>query len=178
VCEEVARTVDLTAHHLAKCGVRVITDFAPGVPSIQADRQQLRQVLLNLFANAADAMPRGGRLAIRVAPGAVGGGRPGVVIETEDTGVGIPPDVLPRVTEPFFTTKAEGKGTGLGLSICRRIVDEHGGTLVIESRPGVGTTVRVTLPLRPPSTVPDREPERGCRMNGPGTGYRRPVSAG
>jgi signal transduction histidine kinase len=177
VCEEVVRTVDLTAHHLAKSGIRATTDFAPGVPSIQADRQQLRQVLLNLFTNAADAMPRGGRLAIRVAAGAVAGGRPGVVIEVEDTGVGIPPDVLPRVTEPFFTTKGEGKGTGLGLSICRRIVEDHGGGLAIESRPGVGTTVRVALPLRPPSALPDRGPKRGHPMNGAGTMHSRSLSA-
>jgi signal transduction histidine kinase len=176
VCEEVARTVDLTAHHLARSGVLATTDFAPGVPVIQADRQQLRQVLLNLFTNAADAMPGGGRLAVRVGGADLPGGRSGVVIEVADTGVGIPPDVLPRVTDPFFTTKESG-GTGLGLSISKRIVEDHGGGLAIVSRPGVGTTVRVTLPLRPPSAVPDRGPERGHPTTGPGSVHGRSLSA-
>jgi signal transduction histidine kinase len=71
-----------------------------------------------------------------------------VVIEVSDTGVGILPEHLPRVSEPFFTTKEEGKGTGLGLAICRRIVQQHHGILEIESKVGEGTTVRVTLPIR------------------------------
>jgi signal transduction histidine kinase len=75
------------------------------------------------------------------------------VVEVADTGVGIPPELLPRVTEPFFTTKPEGKGTGLGLAICRRIVRQHQGTIDVESRPGEGTTVRVTLPVRPDTNV-------------------------
>jgi signal transduction histidine kinase len=76
-----------------------------------------------------------------------------VAIEVTDTGAGIPPVLLPRVTEPFFTTKPEGKGTGLGLAICRRIVRQHLGTIEIESRPGEGTTVRITLPVRPDTNV-------------------------
>jgi signal transduction histidine kinase len=149
VCDEVTRAVELTDHHLTRKGVKAAPEFAPGVPLIQADRQQVRQVLLNLFTNAADAMPGGGRLTVRVGPEELPDGRPGVVLEVADTGVGIPPDVLPRVTEAFFTTKEEGKGTGLGLSICKRIVDDHGGRLGIASRVGAGTTVRVTLPVLP-----------------------------
>jgi signal transduction histidine kinase len=146
VCDEVTRTVELTDHHLERRGVRATTEFAPDVPPI-ADRQQLRQVLLNLFTNAADAMSGGGHLTVRVRPGEWSDGRPGIVIEAADTGTGIPPDVLPRVTEAFVPTKEEGKGTGRGLSICKRIVDHHWGGLVIESRMGVGTTVRLTLPV-------------------------------
>ena len=71
---------------------------------------------------------------------------PAVVITCADTGVGIAPEDLPKVLEPFFTTKAEGKGTGLGLPICRRIVQEHHGTLEISSTVGQGTTLRLTLP--------------------------------
>jgi signal transduction histidine kinase len=104
-------------------------------------------VLLNLFTNAGDAMPRGGRLAVRVRPGRLPPDRPAVAIEVADTGTGIPPEVLPRVFDPFFTTKAEGKGTGLGLAICKRIVQQHHGTLEIESELGRGTTVRVSLPV-------------------------------
>ncbi len=151
VCDEVTKTVELTDHHLARRGVRAVSEFAPGVPLIQADRQHLRQVLLNLFTNAADAMPEGGPLTIRVRPDVMPDGQPGVAIEVADTGTGIPPELLPRVTEQFFTTKGEGKGTGLGLAICRRIVDQHQGLLEIESEIGRGTTVRVTLPLRAPT---------------------------
>ena len=149
VCEEVNKTVELTHHHLARKGVILTKEFAPGVPLIQADRQQLRQVLLNLFTNAADAMPDGGALTVRVQPGELTDGRPGVMIHVEDSGTGIPPDILARVTEAFFTTKEEGRGTGLGLSICKRIVEQHGGELAIESQVGVGTTIRMVLPLRP-----------------------------
>ena len=107
---------------------------------------------MNLFTNAADAMPTGGRLAVRVRPGALPAG-PAAVVEVADTGVGIPPEYLVRVTDPFFTTKEEGKGTGLGLAICKRIVGQHGGRLDIDSAVGQGTTVRVTLPVKNDANV-------------------------
>jgi signal transduction histidine kinase len=112
-----------------------------------ADRQQLRQVLLNLLTNAGDAMHKGGRLTLRVRRAELAGARPAVVIEVSDSGVGIPPEHLTRVTDPFFTTKEEGKGTGLGLAICKRIVLEHRGTFEIDSVVNQGTTVRITLPV-------------------------------
>jgi signal transduction histidine kinase len=147
VCEEITKTIELTEHHLRKRRIRVEPDFAPDVPPIYADRQHLRQVFLNLFTNAADAMPEGGRLVPRVRTGELPVARPAVVIEVADTGVGIHPAHLHRVTEPFFTTKEEGKGTGLGLAICKRIVRQHQGELEVQSEPGRGTTVRVTLPV-------------------------------
>jgi signal transduction histidine kinase len=73
-------------------------------------------------------------------------GHPAVVVEFADTGFGIQTGDLPKLWEPFFTTKPEGKGTGLGLAICRRTVEEHRGTIEIETGPGQGTTVRITLP--------------------------------
>jgi signal transduction histidine kinase len=153
VPEEVRQTLELTDHHLRKRRIAVAPEFDPAVPPIQADRQQLRQVLLNLFTNAADAMPAGGRLTPRVRPGTLPPDRPAVVVEVADTGSGIPAELLPRVAEPFFTTKPEGKGTGLGLAICKRIVQQHQGTLAVESESGKGTTVRVTLPVRPDTNV-------------------------
>jgi signal transduction histidine kinase len=148
VCEEVAKTIELTEHHFRKRQVRVRPLCAHGeVPAIFADRQQLRQVFLNLFTNAADAMPNGGTLTLRVRNGELAGGA-AVVIEVADTGVGIPAEDLARVFEPFFTTKEEGKGTGLGLAICKRIVQQHNGTLEVESKVGEGTTIRLTLPVR------------------------------
>ena len=148
VPDEVQKTIELTEPHLRRRGIEVTPEFHPTVPDIFADRQQLRQVLLNLFTNAGDAMPKGGRLTLRVRPGTLPGERSGVLIEVEDTGAGIPTDVLPRVFDPFFTTKEEGKGTGLGLAICRRIVEQHRGTLEIESQVGKGTTVRMLFPVR------------------------------
>lgn len=148
ITEEVQRSVELIEYHLRRRRVATRYEFAAGVPPVLADQQKLRQVFLNLFTNAADAMPAGGTLTMRVSR-APGGDRPAVLIEVADTGAGIAPEQLRRVFDPFFSTKAEGKGTGLGLAICRRIVQEHGGDIGIESRPGRGTTVRVALPLNP-----------------------------
>jgi two-component system, LuxR family, sensor kinase FixL len=156
VCDEIVMTFELTSHHLKRRGVAVETDFAPDVPIIFADRQQLRQVFLNLFTNAADAMPAGGRLTPRVRTGELPPARPAIVVEVIDTGTGIPPEDLDRVMDPFFTTKPEGQGTGLGLAICRRIVRKHQGTLEIDSREGEGTTVRITLPIRLDTNVADQ----------------------
>lgn len=143
VRDEIAKTLELVHHLLRQRRIAVAREFAPDAPMIQADRQQLRQLFLNLFTNASDAMPDGGTLTIRMS--AV---KKQVFIEIVDTGVGIAAEDLPKVMEPFFTTKPEGKGTGLGLAICRRIVQEHGGTIDIasEGAPGKGTTVRLRLP--------------------------------
>jgi signal transduction histidine kinase len=109
-------------------------------------RHEQFQLFLNLFTNASDAMPQGGTLTIRVdASHTPASGW--VVIAVADTGVGIAAEDLPKVMEPFFTTKSEGKGTGLGLPICRRIAQDHGGTLEIASDVGQGTTVYIRLPL-------------------------------
>jgi signal transduction histidine kinase len=153
VCDELIKTIELVSHHLKKRSIEVYTDFSPGLPPVHADRQQLRQVFLNLSTNAADAMPTGGRLTTRVKTGQLPDGRAAIVIEICDTGVGIPSELLSRVCDPFFTTKEEGKGTGLGLAICRRIIEQHQGRLVIESEVGKGTTVRIILPLRADTNV-------------------------
>jgi signal transduction histidine kinase len=140
--------VELIHHHLRRGLITVAQEFASDTPTIDADPQRLRQVFLNLLTNASDAMPRGGTLTLRTAPATLPDGMPAVLIEVRDTGVGIPAENLERVTEPFFTTKEEGKGTGLGLPICRRVVQEHHGTIEIASEVGKGTTVRVVLPVK------------------------------
>jgi len=161
VCEEIEKTLELIHYHFRQNNIQIIREFAPDVPGMIADRQQLRQLFLNLFTNASDAMPKGGTLTIRVYAQGSGGRDQGigvapvpdprpltsVVVEIADTGTGIPPEILPKVMEPFYTTKPEGKGTGLGLAICRRIAQEHRGTLDITSEglPGRGTKVRITL---------------------------------
>jgi PAS domain S-box-containing protein len=142
---EIGQTLELLHSYLLHRKVRVIEEISPDTPLIQADRQQLRQLFLNLFTNASDAMPEGGTLSIQVRPTA---DRAQVAIEVQDTGIGIAPEDLPRLMDPFFTTKEEGKGTGLGLAICRRIVEEHNGTLQIASDgKNQGATVRITLPI-------------------------------
>jgi PAS domain S-box-containing protein len=145
VRDEIAATLELIRYHLLHRRIEVVQELAAELPPIIADRQQLRQVFLNLLTNASDAMPQGGTLTLRAGPGKLDSGRPAVVIEFADTGVGIAPENLPKVAEPFFTTKAEGKGTGLGLAICRRVIQEHHGTLDIASEVGKGTIVRLAV---------------------------------
>ena len=147
VGEDLSKTLELVQHYFRSRRIVVVPELAPDVPVIQADRQILRQVFLNLLTNAGDAMPDGGTLTLRLASGFLEDGRPGVILEFADTGSGIAAEHLPRVMEPFFTTKEEDKGTGLGLAICRRAVQEHGGTIGITSEVGKGTTVRIALPL-------------------------------
>jgi two-component system nitrogen regulation sensor histidine kinase NtrY len=121
-------------------GVRLEREVDEGLPAVSVDRDQMLQVLLNLVRNATEAMPRGGtlRLAAR---------RQGaeVLLSVSDSGPGISPGDLPKVFEPYFTTKAGG--TGLGLAIAERIVSEHGGHLEVTSSPGQGATFTVRLPL-------------------------------
>ena len=138
----------LRRHHVA-----AVCDWPDDLPHLQADRQQLRQLFLNLFSNAIDAMPNGGTLTVRVRQTA-----DALALEVADTGQGITPENLAVVMEPFFTTKPEGKGTGLGLPISRRIVREHGGTFELESDgvAGHGTVARIVLPLAP---RPGRQPD-------------------
>ena len=142
VKREISASLELIRSLLRNRGIAVVQDFARDVPLVPADRQLLRQLFLNLVTNAVDAMPNGGTLTIRVASIT---GR--VVMEFADTGIGITPANLARVREPFFTTKPEGKGTGLGIPICQRIVQDHHGSFDMASQLGVGTTVRVELPL-------------------------------
>jgi CheY-like chemotaxis protein len=132
--------------------VREYTD----VPPVEANESRLGQVFLNLIVNAAQALPDGyaNENQIRVRTRVDELGR--VVAEIEDTGPGIPPEVLPRLFTPFFTTKPRGLGTGLGLSICKRIITSFGGDISVETQLGRGTVFRVTLDAteRRPSVRP------------------------
>ena len=122
-----------------------------------ANPGDVENAILNLAINARDAMPDGGKITIETRhvsldadmAGRLANVRPGeyVMLTVSDTGHGIAAENLRRVMEPFFTTKEEGKGTGLGLAICRRIVQEHHGTMEIDSTPGQGTTVRIVVPV-------------------------------
>lgn len=120
-------------------GVEVRLERGPDDVRVPLDREQMRQVWLNLAANALEAMGEQGTLVVRWASAP-----DGVQVEFQDDGPGIAAADLPRVGEPFFTTKRGG--TGLGLAIAQRIVERHGGVLTLESETGRGTTVRVHLP--------------------------------
>jgi PAS domain S-box-containing protein len=124
-----------------------VLQVCPPTLAAFADRDQIKQVLLNLCHNSLDAMPNGGELRISAAHSS-GAGDAGVFIEVADTGFGISHKHLAQVFQPFFT---EGKphGTGLGLAICRNIAEAHGGEMTLTSEPGHGTTARLWLPLRP-----------------------------
>ena len=132
--------------------IRLETDFAPGLPPLSIDPNQLENAILNLAVNARDAMPEGGTLTIRTRPLDEGGakGGAGVQVEVSDTGTGMPPEVEARAFEPFFTTKPLGQGTGLGLSQVFGFAQQSGGSAAIVSGRGTGTTVRLSFPAAPP----------------------------
>jgi PAS domain S-box-containing protein len=144
----IERTISLVQPHAAKNKVETTIQLAAPLPQMYADPQQLQQVLLNLSLNAVDAMPNGGTLSI----GASLDTAEGIVVTVADTGSGIDPEVLPRIFQPFFTSKKR-RGLGLGLPICDRIVKAHGGRITVESRPGHGTTFKIYLPLVPPAAA-------------------------
>lgn len=131
----------LVANQIALLGIQLERELAP-VPAMRADFGQLRQAFANIIINACDAMPKGGTLRVRSRFEEAGRL---IVIEIADTGVGIPPEQLTKVLDPFFTTKE--KGTGLGLSVVYGVVERHGGRLAIDSAPGAGTRVTIRLPL-------------------------------
>ena len=141
----VRQTTKLLGKREAFQNVYLVEDLTEPLPAIHADKSQLQQVLANLLLNACEAMPDGGTLMVSTS--LVGDQ---IVIKVADTGCGIPQEHLDKIFEPFFTTKPVGKGTGLGLSITLGIVEQHGGTLQVESSVGKGTTFTVTLPLTPP----------------------------
>ncbi|HEX5132461.1 MAG TPA: ATP-binding protein [Candidatus Krumholzibacteria bacterium] len=125
--------------------IRVTTMMEPDLPEIEADAGQLHQVFLNVLLNAVSATTDGGRIDVTAAHRR----RDGIAcvsVSVRDFGDGIAPEILPRVFDPFFTTRESG--TGLGLSISHTIVHDHGGWIDIESTPGAGTTVHVILPVR------------------------------
>ncbi|MDB4917084.1 MAG: hypothetical protein JWM95_4728 [Gemmatimonadetes bacterium] len=146
-------TLELRRYTLRTAGVEVDVNLDPKLPAIWADPYQLQQVVLNLVANAEQALaefegPR--RIRIRTASHAAH-----IAFEVSDTGPGIPRDHVDRIFNPFFTTKPVGQGTGLGLSISDGIVREHGGKISVETSPGGGATFSVELPLIvPPRDTP------------------------
>ncbi len=156
----VQEVVKLTDPMLAAKGILIETEFLAGLPSVLCDKTQLDQVLLNLVVNAIEAMSPGGRLILRTARRDFktevdkafllpdGRSPDGLaVITVQDNGQGITEENQRFIFEPFFTTKEISQGNGLGLAISRDIIMAHGGTLTVESQPGLGTTVKIALPI-------------------------------
>jgi two-component system, NtrC family, sensor kinase len=142
-------TISLIGHQLQKAGVTARMDLASELPPIKGNSNKLQQVFLNLVLNARDAMEGGGTLAIHSwSEGDT------VRVDVSDTGQGIAPEHLARIYDPFFTTKQDRKGTGLGLSVTYGIVQEHGGSIDVQSEPGAGTLFHLEFPLaRKPQVV-------------------------
>jgi two-component system NtrC family sensor kinase len=144
VNQVVDRCIRLVQHQLDLNNVQLQLELMPDMPVLHCDPAQVEQVLLALVMNAIDAMPRGGNLVVRTRslPQSKQ-----IEIQVRDDGVGIQPDLLPRMFEPFLTTKETGKGVGLGLAISKTIIERHGGVIEVESQPGRGTTFYIFLPV-------------------------------
>lgn len=163
----IEKTLELKLEDLRLSNIQVVTDLQPDLPYALADFHQMQQVLLNLLINAAQAMKgvkKGNRIRIRSR--AVDGR---IQVEVEDNGPGIPPEILPRIFDPFFSTKPAGEGTGLGLSICHGIMAEHGGSVRAVNLPEGGASFVLELPVLEAKDVPAGRtpgaavPERGAR---------------
>ena len=139
----IEQALRLVQHQLELSGIHVEEQLEPGLPLIPCDGAQIEQVLLALLMNAIDAMPQGGNLWISSAWSSEANQ---VRIVVRDDGAGIPPEILPRIFEPFLTTKETGRGVGLGLAISHSILERHNGTITVHSEAGRGTTFTVTLP--------------------------------
>ncbi len=133
--------VDLFEDTFKAQDVTLKREKAPENPTVSFDRQQIHQVLINLFKNALEAMPHGGELTLATR---VKG--PNLEVSISDTGQGMTPEVKASIFQPYFTTKE--KGTGLGLAICQNILEEHGGCIIADSTPGAGSTFTLQIPLQ------------------------------
>ena len=139
--ETLEESLDLVSFQSRKQKVVLRREFPDEALTVQGDRSQLKQLFLNVFLNAIQAMPAGGELKVE----ALRKDGPKAVVAVADTGEGIPEENLDRIFDPFFTTKKSG--TGLGLSICYNIIKSHRGEIEVKSRAGQGTTILVSLPL-------------------------------
>ena len=129
---------------LKESNITIKTNLNRKLPLITASPNQIRQVILNIVANAKDAMPNGGILTVETLSE---NGQ--IVIKVHDTGVGIPEEIRDKIFDAFFTTKQKVKGVGLGLSVCYGIIKDHGGDIRVKSEIGSGSTFSITLPKSP-----------------------------
>jgi two-component system NtrC family sensor kinase len=147
----VEQSLRLMQHQLDLASIQVQTELDPEMPLVQCDGAQIEQVLLALVMNAIDAMPQGGNLWLRTRADRE---KNQVQVVVRDDGSGIPAEILPRIFEPFLTTKETGRGVGLGLAISQSILDRHNGNIEVQSELGRGTTFTVTLPWNAEEATP------------------------
>ncbi|NWG13467.1 MAG: histidine kinase, partial [Acidobacteria bacterium] len=141
----ILESLSLLEHQLTENGISISRSLDASLPPVYGNGGKLQQVFVNLFLNARDAMPSGGELRVRT-----GMNESMVIVDVEDTGMGISQEDIKRIYDPFFTTKGASRGTGLGLAISYGIVQEHGGRILVDSEPGKGTRFRLKLPTRQP----------------------------
>jgi len=141
--EVIDKSVDLVFHQASMQSVKIEKKVRPNLPRTMIDVGQIQQVFINILLNAIEAMPQGGTLTV-----SSGIEDEMAAIQFTDTGIGIPEENLPKILDPFFTTKKQGKGTGLGLSVSYGIVERHQGKLEVKSKVGKGTTFTVKLPIK------------------------------
>jgi polar amino acid transport system substrate-binding protein len=150
--EVVQASIRLVDNLIRKSTAQFELDCAPGLPPVRGNPQRIEQVVVNLLVNACQALPdRERAIRVRTWHDEAGGD---VWLEVRDEGVGIAREHLPRLTDPFFTTKRDSGGTGLGLAISAGIVKEHGGVLTFASEPGHGTAARLSLRVSAPGARP------------------------
>ena len=157
----IERAASLVRHRYELTGITLEQQYAPDLPPVPCDANQIQQVVLGLLVNAAEAMPGGGRVTVSAA---LDGAGAHALIRLRDNGPGIPSDVLPQIFEPFFTTKEDEHRTGLGLAVARSIVEQHGGTIAAQSAPGAGAEFTIQLPLPQPVTAALPLSETGARV--------------
>jgi PAS domain S-box-containing protein len=140
--EVIENSLDMFRERLSNHNIYVDTQVDADCPKVQADSDQMSQVLINLIMNAVHAMPKGGTLRVGLERE-----RDMIKLTVSDSGHGIPKEVVSKIFDPFFTTKEFGKGTGLGLTVVKGIIDEHRGTIAVESEEGTGSTFTIHLPI-------------------------------
>jgi len=162
--EVIDKTVAMVKNHLFKQQIESTVEMDENLPRIYADYRQLEQVLLNLYLNAIDAMPNGGKLTVKVTLDPQVELAKQMVITVADSGIGIEKEDLQKIFQPFFTAKKR-RGLGLGLSICQRIIKNHGGRIEVQSELGKGTTFAIYLDLqRTPDSADRVEPTATQRV--------------
>jgi PAS domain S-box-containing protein len=140
-------TLQLLEPQLRRSQIEIVRDYGENLPQVHANSVKLQQVFTNLILNARDSIANGnGRVSLSTRNGDDGS----LVVEVADSGVGIAPEDVAKIYDPFFTTKGVGRGTGLGLAVTYGIVQEHSGHISVSSTPGLGTTFRITLPTEDP----------------------------
>jgi two-component system, NtrC family, sensor kinase len=147
IADVIDKTLQLVENRLYKQKISIEKKIDSDLPRMQADSQQLAQVLVNLYLNAIDAMPEGGKLRVEAEIAKPDGAEPVILITVADTGIGIDEMDREQIFQPFFTAKKR-RGMGLGLPICKRIIKNHGGRIEVESQLGIGTTFKIYPPFQ------------------------------